>query len=167
MYRLFVRSMVLAGMVACIAAPQAQAATDTTTFTVTASIVADCNLSATNLAFGSYDAASGTALDGTSSVTVYCSNGLSYDVALNIGSGGGTFVTRTMASGGNTLNYNLYTTAGRTTVWGDGTGSTGTVTGTGSGLLSGTAHTVYGRIASGQDRAIGSYTSTITVTVTF
>jgi spore coat protein U-like protein len=145
----------------------AAAATDTTTFTVTANIVADCNLAATNLGFGAYDPASGTAVDQTSGVTVYCSNGQAYTLALNVGTGGGTFATRTMASGGNTLNYNLYTNAGRTTIWGDGTGSTSTVGGTGAGLLVGQAHTVYGRLPAGQDSAIGSYTTTITVTVTF
>lgn len=161
----------LAGVVlsiaACLTASPALAATDTTTFTVSANIVADCNLSATNLAFGSYDAAGASPLDATSSISVYCSNGLAYDMALNVGSGGGTFTTRTLASGGNTLNFNLYSNAGLSTIWGDGTGTTGTLSGTGTGLLSAIAHTVYGRIASGQDRAIGSYASTITVTVTF
>lgn len=152
---------------ALAAASSTPAATDTTTFTVTANIVADCNLAAANLAFGSYDAASGSALDATSNISVYCSSGLAYDVSLNVGSGGGTFATRTMASGGNTLNYNLFNNAGRTTIWGDGTGSTGIVSGTGTGLLTPVTHVVYGRIASGQERAIGSYSSTITVTVTF
>jgi spore coat protein U-like protein len=157
----------LAATLAMVGAPAVLAATDTTTFTVSANIVADCNLSATNLSFGTYDAAAGSALDGTSTVSVYCSNGLSYDIALNVGSGGGTFATRSLANGGNTLNFNLYSNAGRTTIWGDGTGSTSTVTGSGSGLLSAVTHTVYGRVAAGQDRAIGSYASTITVTVTF
>jgi spore coat protein U-like protein len=149
------------------AASAVPAATDTTTFTVSASIVADCNLSAANLSFGAYDASSGTPLDATSSINVYCSNGLTYDVALNIGSGGGTFATRTLASGGNTLNFNLYSNAGRSSIWGDGTGSTATVAGSGAGLLTAATHTVYGRIPSGQERTDGSYASTITVTVTF
>src|SRR5262245_48022696 len=85
------------------------AATDTTTFTVTANIAADCNLSAGNMAFGAYDPANGTAADQQSTINVYCSNGQTYTVALNVGSGGGSYTTRTMASGGNTLNYNLYT----------------------------------------------------------
>jgi spore coat protein U-like protein len=167
MQRSPLRVVLSTAALALVAASAAPAATDTTTFTVTANIVADCNLSATNLSFGTYDAASGSPLDATSAVSVYCSNGLSYDVALNIGSGGGTFVTRTLADGGNTLNYNLYSNAGRSTIWGDGTGSTAIVSGSGTGLLSAVTHNVYGRVASGQDRAVGSYASTITVTVTF
>lgn len=159
--------VVLSTVTACILSDEAPAATDTTTFTVSASIVADCNLSATNLVFGTYDAASGSPLDAASSISVYCSNGLAYDVALNVGSGGGTFATRTLVSGGNTLNFNLFSNAARSSIWGDGTGSTATVSGTGAGLLTATTHSVYGRVASGQDRAIGSYASTITVTVTF
>jgi spore coat protein U-like protein len=34
-----------------------------------------------------------------------------------------------MKSGANVLNYNLYTTAAHTTVWGDGTAGTGTFSG--------------------------------------
>jgi spore coat protein U-like protein len=72
-----------------------------------------------------------------------------------------------MGSGGNQMSYNLYTTNARSTVWGDGSGSTGTISGNGSGLLTAAQHIVYGRIAINQDVAPGSYTSTVTVTVTF
>jgi spore coat protein U domain-containing protein, fimbrial subunit CupE1/2/3/6 len=150
------------------AMPVARAATtDTTTFSVTASIVADCNLSATDMAFGDYDASSGSPLDASSTVSVYCTSGTAYDVALNVGTGGGSFVNRTMLNGGNSLAFNLYTNAERTTVWGDGTASTNTASGTGVGLLTAVSHTVYGRIAIGQDQAPGSYASVVTVTVTY
>jgi spore coat protein U-like protein len=76
-------------------------------------------------------------------------------------------VTRTIANGGNTLNYNLYRDSARSQVWGDGSGSTFTVTGTGSGLLTASTLTVYGDIAAAQDKPPGTYTSTITVTVTY
>ena len=154
-----------AAMIAGIA--QVMAATDTTTFTVSATIVQDCNLSATNLAFGNYDAAGGSPLDATSPIDVYCSNGTPYSLALNVGSGGGTFASRTMSGGGGNLGFNLYTSAAHTVVWGDGTGATAAIDGTGVGLLTAATHTVYGRVASGQDLAPGAYASTITVTVTF
>jgi spore coat protein U-like protein len=148
------------------AAP-AFAATDTTTFQVSATIAQDCNLSASNLSFGAYDASSGSVLDGSSSISVYCSNGTAYSVALSVGTGGGSFTGRTLNGGGGNLGFNLYTTAGRTIVWGDGTGATNAISGSGTGLLTAVTHTVYGRIAAGQDLAAGTYTSTITVTVTF
>jgi spore coat protein U-like protein len=98
---------------------------------------------------------------------VFCTSGTPYAAALNVGSGGGSFATRTIANGGNTLNYNLFRDAARSQVWGDGSGSTFTVSGTGSGLLSANNLTVYGEIAIAQDKPPGTYTSTVTVTVTY
>ena len=154
----------LAGLVAI---SSAQATTATNTFTVQAIINSACNVSATTLNFGNYDPTSATALNGTSTVNVYCTSGTPYTTSLNIGTGGGSFVTRTIASGGNTLNYNLYRDSARSQVWGDGTGATFTVAGTGTGLLTASPLTVYGQIASGQDKPPGTYTSVITVTVTY
>jgi spore coat protein U-like protein len=119
------------------------------------------------LNFGTYDPTSGTTLTGSSTVNVYCTSGTPYTAALNVGSGGGSFTTRTIASGSDTLNYNLYRDAARTQIWGDGTGSTFTVTGTGAGVLTANPISVYGAIPTGQDKPPGSYTSTITVTVTY
>ena len=154
----------LAGL---LAAPGAEATTATNTFTVQAVINAACNVSATTLNFGTYDPTSGSALNGTSTVSVYCTSGTPYATSLNVGTGGGSFVTRTIASGGNTLNYNLYRDSARSQVWGDGSGTTYTVAGTGSGLLTANSLTVYGDVASGQDKPPGTYTSIITVTVTY
>ena len=148
-------------------APALNAATDTTTFTVSASIVDSCDVQATNLAFGTYSPSSNTAHNGTSTISVYCTVGTGYSLGLDVGSGGGVYNARKMTSGGSELLYNLYTSAARTTVWGDGTASTGTVSGSGAGLLSAVSHTVYGQIGINQDSAPGAYASTITVTLTF
>jgi spore coat protein U-like protein len=149
------------------AAPYADAATDTSTFSVTANIADACDVQATNQAFGAYTPSASTALDATSTVSVYCTVGTAYSLALNVGTGGGTFTARKMVSGGHELVYNLYTTAARTTVWGDGSGSTGTISGTGTGMLTAATHTVYGRVGINQDVNPGSYSSTVTVTLTF
>jgi len=141
--------------------------TATTSFTVQAVINAACNVSATTLNFGTYNPASGAALGGTSTISVYCTGGSPYTTALNVGSGGGTFATRTLLSGSDTLNFNLYRDAAYSQVWGDGTASTYTVAGTGSGLLAANSLTVYGQIPISQDKPVGTYTSTITVTVTY
>lgn len=150
-----------------LAAETSHATTTTTTFTASAVIAASCTVSATNLAFGTYSATSGTALTGTSTINVYCTSGTPYTVAMNVGSGGGTFATRAMANGGNLMNYNLYTSAAHTTVWGDGTSSTATVAGNGAGVLTSSPNTVYGDIPIAQDLPAGTYTSTITVTVSY
>jgi spore coat protein U-like protein len=104
-------------------------------------------------------------IDATSTITATCSNAVSFSIALNAGQGtGATMASRKMSSGPNTVNYTMYTDAGRTTVWGDGTtGSINTLTGTGTAQ----AIPVYGRIPTGQSPALGTYSDTILVTLTF
>ena len=71
-----------------------------------------------------------------------------------------------MTSGSNLLSYNLYTDSARTSVWGDGTGSTNTIGGTGTGGSQ--AVTVYGRVSLGQTGVpAGSYADTVAVTITY
>jgi len=161
------RFAALASIAILLGAPSAsQAATVTTTFNVSATVLSVCSVAATNLGFGSYTAASATPNDTTSTVNVTCSNGTTYTVGLDAGLGtGATVANRLMTSGGNTLGYGIFTTAGRTTIWGDGTLSTVTVAGTGNG--SAQPLTAYGRIPINQFVASGSYADTITATVTY
>ncbi len=81
--------------------------------------------------------------------------------------GAGTFAQRLLSnSPTNKLQYNLYTTASSAgPIWGDGTNSTATRTGTGAGMASGSAQpfTVYGELpdnAFNQAAPAGSYTDT-------
>lgn len=140
------------------------ASTTSTTFNVTANVIAACSVSATDLNFGSYTLAE---LDGQSTITVTCTNGAPYSVALDVGTGSGaTFDNRFMTSGANTLEYNLYTENTRTTIWGDGTGpSTLSDNHTGSGIAQNL--TVYGRVPAGQTSISGAYADIITATVTY
>ncbi len=158
----------LAAGVLLALAGTADAATKTSNFTVNATVASNCVISSTNLNFGNYDAT--TALTGSSSVVVRCSNGTIYTVSLSPGSG--SFATRTMKNGTNNLEYNLYTTNALTTVWGDGTASTGTRGGTGTGLSAARDQTltVFGSLpnsTANQDAPAGAYTDTITATVTY
>lgn len=147
----------------------AYAATSTTTFSVDATVSASCSVSATQLDFGAIDPINNATnnTDATSSVDVTCSNGTAYDVGLGAGNGGDdTTTNRAMTDGNtNTLNYSLYTDSARSTNW-DDAGGTNTVSGTGDGTA--LSHTVYGRVPSGQETTpVGTYTDTITVTVTY
>ena len=151
----------------CGTAPAAWAATATGTFSATAVISAACTVTAANLNFGTYNPASAVALTGNSTISVFCTSGTPYTVALNVGTGGGTFATRKLANGANLMNYNLFTSAALTAIWGDGTASTSTVAGTGVGVLTAVPATVYGSIPINQDLPTGTYTSTITVTVNY
>ncbi len=156
----------------------AQAATATTTFQVSATVLKNCTVAATNLGFGNYTPGGGT-LTSTSTVSVLCTNGTTFTVALNGGTTtGGTIAQRLMAEtgGAGTLQYNLYTTNTYATVWGDGTGSSKTQAGTGTGMAAADAQvlTVYGQLPDNATNqaapVVGAstlYTDTITVTVTY
>jgi len=144
-----------------------QAATDDDTFDVTATIVASCTITAGDLAFGNYDPLAVANTDATSTVTVTCSNGAGYNVLLD-GGLSTNVAARTMdddATGTEFLGYQLYSDAGRSTVWGETIG-TDTVVGTGNGAAQNL--TVYGRIPAGQTTpSVGAYTDTVTATVDF
>lgn len=160
------RAALLPGLALLLAVPAAGAATTNTTFTVNATVLAACTMSAANMNFGNYDANAATPTDTTSSLSVLCTNGQSYVVSLDAGStAGNTMTARYMTDGSESLAYSLYTDAGRTVIWGDGTSGTGTVSGTGSGTQQ--AITVYGRIPVSQLVGQGSYSDTITATVTY
>ena len=120
-----------------------------------------CTLTVTNVAFGSYDVFVKTNTTSTASVQVSCNQSLSYTVSMSAGSG--TLTSRVMKSGSNQLDYNLYTNSTHTTIWGDGTSGTVTVSATSLGAT----YTVYGLIPALQNVPVGSYSDTITVTVTY
>ncbi len=141
------------------------AGTDSDSFTVTATVTNSCDIDANDLAFGSYDPVSSTPLDAATTLTLICTNGAAYDIAMDAGSGAGASVTtRKMTNSGNLLNYSIYRNAGRTNVWGTTSGSN-TVTGTGTGSTQ--TINIYGRIGINQTAPAGGYTDTVIVTVTY
>ena len=135
-----------------------------------------CTLSAVGPAFGIYTPTSTSALDSNGNVTVTCtllSGGtitVMPTVTLSAGASG-NFVTRTMLSGTQKLNYNLYWSTAYSQVWGDGTG--GSYPGSAKITLSPAAPTqsasgvVYGQVYALQNPAPGSYTDSIVVTATY
>jgi spore coat protein U-like protein len=164
------RPSILFAALACLAlaaTPRAAnpATTVTATFTVSTDVVTSCNVSATPLSFGSYNASATS--NSTSVVTVACSNTVPYNVGLDAGTGTGATVTsRSMTgpTGALPLHYSLFQDSARTINWGDTVG-TDTVAGTGNG--SGQTLTVYGQVPAGQGNRPGTYNDTITVTVTY
>ncbi|MES2959430.1 MAG: spore coat U domain-containing protein [Pseudomonadota bacterium] len=150
-------------LIAALTPAPGWAATTSGTFNVTASVVATCSVSATDVAFGTY---TGAQLDGSGSISVTCTNLLPYTVELNAGIGAGSTVASRLMTGpsSQTISYSLYQNAGRTTLWGT-TAATQSVAGTGIGTAQ--ALTVYGRAPAAQTPGVGSYSDTITVTVTY
>lgn len=147
----------------------AQAATATTTFPVTATVLRACVVTANPLNFGNYDPTAPAALDTTTTLSVLCTIGTSFTVGLNAGTtSGSTVTTRRMANSvnsANLLNYALYQEAARTTNWGN-TPNTDTPAATIAPLLASTL-TVFGRVPSGQNVPEGAYSDTVTVTVNY
>ena len=142
----------------------ASAAVDTDTFQVTATVTAACSVSAGDLDFASYDPASGTDDDATSTISVTCTLLAPYQLKLDGGTAADTAARVMSAGGGTDLSYQLYSDALRSTVWGNTTADD--VEALGLGLLP-RQHTVYGRIVAGQDVETGSYVDTVTVTLNF
>jgi spore coat protein U-like protein len=128
----------------------------------------NCTVTPTTLNFGSYNTTSDLSMSMT--MTVSCggwgsqTNSVSY--VLSASAGSGSYSGRQMLSGGNLITYNLYTTSGETTIWGDGTGGTVTLTGTVTKQNPSVNVTIYGLIRGGQNVAPGSYSTTTAVNVT-
>ncbi|MDR0241221.1 MAG: spore coat U domain-containing protein [Burkholderia sp.] len=134
-------------------------------FSATANVINNCNISATNVSFGTASVLSGT-LAATGSITAQCTNGDAWKIALN-GGGTGNVTARQMqrSGGGGTINYGLYTDAAHSIAWGDGTGGSSTVTGVGTGTSQ--VVTVYGAVPAQTSPAPGNYSDTITATISF
>jgi len=159
------RSVVLAVVFLVASENAGRAATTTSTFAVQMTVTATCTVnSATTLNFGTQGVLS-TNVDQTSTIQVTCTNTTPYNIGLNAGTGtGATVAVRKMTSGANTVNYTLYSNSGRTTVWGNTVG-TDTQAATGNG--SAQSYTVYGRVPAQAAPAPGTYSDTITITVTY
>ncbi len=131
-----------------------------------------CDVNVSSVSFGNYDVFSTTPLTSTGYISVTCRGQDHKPVAIStsITSGGsGGFCPRKMRNAGggaDSLDYNLFTDAAMTNVWGDGTACSSTVSAstTGNGLWN---SVLYGSIPAGQDVAAGPYSDTVTVTVTW
>ena len=139
---------------------------------------ASCSFSITTVNFGTVDLTANTTVDTTATFAANCSGtkGATVRVCPNIGNGSGGSTNgdpRFMLNGANSLSYNLYQDAARTTVWGSTldafASSPPTVdiplsSSSGNGS---TSVTIYGRISAAQQTLPpGTYTSTFTGTNT-
>lgn len=165
----------LAGAVALAVASAAYAATDTTAFKVQILITESCTIStvaATDVNFGTNPRQSGASnIIATGQLSVNCSEGTPYAIGLT---GGlySTGATPAPVAGDRRMKhsvlaavfvpYELYQDAGRSTFWGNTTGSRLTGTGTGNNQ----AVPVYGSVTNVNFPA-GVYEDTVTATVTY
>lgn len=129
-----------------------------------ATVDSTCTVSATAINFGSVGSL-GSNIDTTGTISIQCVNGTAYNIGLSAGTGSGaTVAARKMTGGAGSVTYSIYSNSGRTTVWGDTVGSN-TVASTGTG--SNQNFTTYARVPVQATPPAGTYTDTITVTVTY
>nr|WP_226857416.1 spore coat U domain-containing protein [Acidithiobacillus concretivorus] len=155
----------------------AEASVKTATFNVEATVAPICKVSAQNLNFGSYTP--GTSLDGQSEISGACTNGTQFTVSWSPGlhAGSAGYDNRNMAGTGSgpatsadLLHYQLYSTANHNAVLGDGSDGTITVSSAGIGMNTVLSANMYGQIpdtTANQQAVPGTYSDTITVTVTY
>lgn len=136
----------------------------TAAFTVSATIVSNCSVSASNLDFGS--AGNLTAdQDSSNSLAITCTAQTPYSIALDGGTSGATDPTqRKMNRGGENVKYGLYRDAARTLPWGNTVGMN-TASSVGTGLAQ--TFTVFGRVPVQTTPSPGIYSDMIVVTVTY
>jgi spore coat protein U-like protein len=128
----------------------------------------ECRVTVSPLNFGNYDTYSGAPRDTTGKINITCDAGLSFTIKLDQGeSPGRNFNPRELkaAGGKDSLKFNLYRDSARQEIWGDGTGNTFIVTGTGTGNP--ISLTVYGRIPARQNVPAEHYSDQINVIVDY
>lgn len=131
---------------------------------------ADCFVTATDVQFATYDVFAAIPTDSTGTITVSCNETPPPAVIISIGPSAvsGGFNPRRMrnSSASDVLDYNIFTKPNMLTIWGDGTSGTDVVLRRVNRNVP-KVETVYVRIPPSQDVAPGSYTDTLTVTITW
>ncbi|WP_322022100.1 spore coat protein U domain-containing protein [Burkholderia sp. BCC1977] len=141
-----------------------QSTAGTMTVTATATVINNCIISATGVAFPAAGVLA-SALTASGSISARCTNGDAFQIALNGGASGSVAARTMQRSGGGSVSYQLYQDSGFTKPWGDGSSGTSMATGTGSGFAQAIA--IYGRVPAQATPAPGNYSDTITATISF
>ena len=150
----------LTGTAACALGP-----TLPIVFQVRAAVINDCNINVGNLAFPNSSLLNSNVRT-TSTMSVQCSKSTPYRVALSAGANGAATTARRMRNVSNTelLSYQISNTLDGAS-WGDGSGGTTIVSGTGTGAMQ--TQTVYGLVPPQSTPSPGDYKDTVTATVVF
>jgi spore coat protein U-like protein len=159
-------ALVALGLLAATA-PSAFAGSATANLAVSASVVVNCTITTSPLAFGNYDpvvAHASTNLDADGIVTVACTKGSIVTIGLDTGANA-SGSTRRMKSGTNYLTYEVYKDTGRTQAWGNSGADLYTTSPAAS--KNPRDFTAAGRVPANQDIPAGAYTDTVVATVNF
>jgi spore coat protein U-like protein len=137
------------------------------TLGVSADVTDNCTIAASpTVSVGSYDALHG-AVSATGTLTLTCTTGSVAVIALDTGANGShaTGTTRAMSDGNSDyLSYELYQNSGHTVLWGTNANAATENAATSTTPVD---YTVYALVPASQDVPPGSYSDSVTVTVTF
>jgi spore coat protein U-like protein len=140
----------------------------------TAGLAFKCNVTATGLSFGGYDALNPVPASATAVIEVTCNikeknKAAPLTVSISVSSGSsGNFGQRSMThvSGADVLYYNLYMEAGGGGIWGDGGGGSENLVAYVTQEAPVNAK-IYGKIPAGQNVLVGSYSDAVTVSILY
>jgi spore coat protein U-like protein len=136
---------------------------------------ATCRLSIEAVRFGMYNPIDDVdLLNNSGYVRIQCTSPstgtVSYNITLGTGSSN-TYSARTLRVATHFLEYNLFTTAAYSNVWGDGSNGSSPLLGslgvTAGATIDGPIHTIYSRIIKRQYKPGGVYGDSIAVTTVF
>lgn len=169
-FKVAVQALAVAGLLVAAQGAQAQSTT-TATIGVSATVGANCIVATVPIAFGVYNPTSATALNATGQVQLTCTIGATPAIAVDNGLNS-TAGQRRLASGANFINYNVFQPASNaaaaacafTTAF--PTVAPGFVL-TAAPSVAQRVYNVCGQIPALQSAAVGTYSDTITATVTF
>jgi len=165
---LYRNTLVVAALALASSAAFAGPSPQQDTFVVSITLENDCTITFNDINHGTVTSLAADNDAASTGDNITCTFGDAYSIGLNVGTGGGTYATRTLANGLNALNFNVYSDASRSTIWGDGSGGSAAVTGTSTGGGTADPLTVYSRVFGPQTgKPEGTYSSTITATATF
>ena len=161
MRKLLRSSLVSAFVLSC---GSAYALTATTTFQSKIIITAQCLVTANTLDFGTTGVLAAN-VDVTTTLAVTCTNTTAYNIGLDGGQAASVTARKMKGGPSNELiAYSIFSNSGRTTNWGNTVG-TDTVASAGTGVAQ--SFTLYGRVIPQTTPTPGTYTDTVTVTVTY
>jgi spore coat protein U-like protein len=144
--------------------PTSGSSTTATGFNWTATISAQCVVSAQPISFPSSGLLTANK-DASGTVTPTCTNSTPYTIALDGGTTGATDPTqRKMSKLTEQVTYGIYRDSNRTQPWGS-TQGTNTASGTGTGV--GQNFTAFGRVPVQASPSPGNYADTVVTTITY
>jgi spore coat protein U-like protein len=161
----FSRLLVVSAMAAAVAFAGGQAVSagsNSANMTVTATVSANCTVSASPLTWTAFDTVTGSGADTTTKLSIACTKGTAANVAMGPGLATANG-TRNMKKGSDSLAYDIYTASDYGTVWSD----TSKVSLVAAPSKVAREVDVYGRIVASNDVPAGVYTDTVSVTVDF